>query len=209
MKILVYVVVYTEVYLQIWRQKIYLLRLFRRKVYKCPYKVEWSKKYPVTKSNGNPYVFYCVSCKKSVACAHQDLSDLTAHCSRKIDKSFERAIKTTRNLRSLEGFETEANTNLTGQTVRAEVMHTNFMVQHNISFLTAEHLSPLYSQMFSDSKIAKNVKCSRTKTASILNYAMMPALKSSLLDIMKKQPYPLVNDGTSDTGLKKMNAVCC
>ena len=38
---------------------------------------------------------------------------------------------------------------------------------------------------------------------------MMPALKSLLLDIRKEQPYALVNDGTSDTGLKKMNAVCC
>ena len=37
----------------------------------------------------------------------------------------------------------------------------------------------------------------------------MPALKSLLLDIMKEQPYTLVNDGTSDTGLKKLNAVCC
>ena len=38
---------------------------------------------------------------------------------------------------------------------------------------------------------------------------MMPALKSSLLDIMKEQPYAVVNDATSDTGLKKMNAVYC
>ena len=110
---------------------------------------------------------------------------------------------------SLKGFETEADANLAGQTMRAEVMHTNFMVQHNISFLTAEHLSPLYAQMFRDSKIAKTFKCSRIKTASILNYAMMPALKSSLLNIMKEQLYALVNDGTSATGLKKMNAVCC
>ena len=127
----------------------------------------------------------------------------------KIHKPFERAIKPTRNLSSLKAFETEADTNLAGQTIRAEVMHTNFMVQHNISFLTAEHLSPLYAQMFPDSKTAKNFKCSRTKTASILNYAMMSALKCSLLDTMKEQPYALVNDGTSDTGLKKMNVVCC
>ena len=31
MKILVYIVVHTEVYLQIWRQKIYLVCLFREK----------------------------------------------------------------------------------------------------------------------------------------------------------------------------------
>ena len=78
------------------------------------------------------------------------------------------------------------------------------MVLHNLSFLTAEHLSPLYAKMFPDSKIAQNFKCSRTKTTCILNEAMMPALKLSL----KEQPYALVNDGTSDTELKKMNSVC-
>ena len=110
---------------------------------------------------------------------------------------------------SLKCFETEADTNLVGQTIRAEVIHANFMVQLNISFLTAEHLFPLYAQMFPDSKIAKIFKCSRNKTASILNYAIMPALKSLLLDIMKEQFYALVTDATSDTRLKKMNAVCC
>ena len=62
------------------------------------------------------------------------LSDLTAHCSGKIHRSFGRAIKTTRNLRGLKGFETEADTNLVGQTIRAEVMHTNFMIHYKISF---------------------------------------------------------------------------
>ena len=37
----------------------------------------------------------------------------------------------------------------------------------------------------------------------------MPALKSLLLDIMKEHQNALVYDGTSDTGLKKINAVCC
>ena len=63
--------------------------------------------------------------------------------------------------------------------------------------------------MFPDSKIAKKIKCSRTKTGSIFNYAMMPALKSSLLDIMKEQLFTLVNDGSIGAGLTKMNAVCC
>ena len=63
--------------------------------------------------------------------------------------------------------------------------------------------------MFSDSKTAKNFKCSQTKRASMLSYAMMPALKSSLLGVMKEQLYALVNDATIDAGLKKMNAVCC
>ena len=146
---------------------------------------------------------------QTVSCAHQDLSDLTAHCSGKIHRSFERPLKTTRNLRGLKGFETEADTNLAGQTIRAEVMHTNFMVHYKISF---PYCWTFIAFICSDISWFKNsikiFKCSRTKTASILNYAMMPALKSLLLDIIK-QPYTLVNDGTSDTGLKKMNLVCC
>ena len=102
----------------------------KREVYKCTYKIEWSKKYPVTKSNGNPYAFYCVPCKKSISCAHQGLSDLTVHYNGKIHKSFKRAIKTTRNLCSL---------NLAGQTIRT------IMVEHNTSFLSAKHLLPLYA----------------------------------------------------------------
>ena len=52
---------------------------------------------------------------KIVPCAHQGLSDLTAHCSGKIHKSCERAIKTTRSMSSLKGFEAGADTNLAGQ----------------------------------------------------------------------------------------------
>ena len=41
--------------------------------------------------------------------------------------------------------------------VRAEVLHTNSIVQHNLAFLTADHMVPLYKKMFPDSQIAKNI----------------------------------------------------
>ena len=81
-------------------------------------------------------------------------------------------------------------------------------MQHNIPFLTADHLAPLYGKMFPDSRIAKNFRCRRTKTTTILNEAMKPAIKSELLNYMFEQPFALINDGSSDTGLKKMNALC-
>ena len=49
------------------------------------------------------------------------------------------------------------------------------LVQHNLSFLTAEHLSSLYSKMIPDSKIARDFKFSRTKTTAILNEAISPS----------------------------------
>ena len=62
--------------------------------------------------------------------------------------------------------------------------------------------------MFPNSKIAKNFKCSRTKTTAILNQAMYPSLKRTVVKCMRTQPFSLVNDGSSDSGIKKMNALC-
>ena len=81
----------------------------------------------------------------------------------------------------------------------AEVLHTNFIVQHNISFLTADHLAPLYRAMFPDSNIAKNFRYRRTKTTFILNNALYPKIKSDLVEYMSENPYVLVNDGSSDS----------
>lgn len=68
----------------------------------------------------------------------------------------------------------------------------------------------LFPKMFGDSKIAKTYACARTKTTCILNNAMMPELDSYITNYMsnKDNVYSLVNDGSSDTGLKKMNIAC-
>ena len=79
------------------------------------------------------------------------------------------------------------------------------MVQHNIPFAVADHLALLYQELFPDSKIAKNFKCSLTKTTCIVN--RLRGLRNQLTEYMKEKPFSLVNDGSSDTELKKMNAV--
>ena len=32
--------------------------------YKCEFKEEWLKQYPISRSDSNPYAFYCIPCKK-------------------------------------------------------------------------------------------------------------------------------------------------
>ena len=44
---------------------------------------------------------------------------------------------------------------LSEQFIKATLLHTNFTVQRNISFLTAEHLSRLYLKIFPDSKVSE------------------------------------------------------
>ena len=37
---------------------------------------------------------------------------------------------------------------------------------------------------------------------------MTPALKTELVNYMIEHPFGLINDGSSDSGVKKMNAMC-
>ena len=47
----------------------------------------------------------------------------------------------------------------------------------------------------------------RNKTTCIMNQAMRPLVQNELTEYMKEELFSLLNDGSSDTGLKKMNAV--
>ncbi len=83
------------------------------------------------------------------------------------------AIKNNRSISSLFQSSSNNSDSLCQATTTAEILHTNFIVQHNMSFLTADHMTHLYPKMCPDSKIAKQFACSRTKTSCILNDAMM------------------------------------
>ena len=120
-------------------------------LYDSHYKEEWTESYPVGPVNGNTGAFCCIPCKKSVSCTHQGLGDVKQHCLGKAHIQNVNAIAQSRKI----SFK-PANTNDEKQ-IRAEVLHTNFIVQHNISFLTADHIQPLYRAMFPDSNIAKNL----------------------------------------------------
>ena len=105
-------------------------------------------------------------------------------------------------------FTSTASDEVNDSVIRAEVMHTNFIVQHNLSFLTADRLAPMYSKMFPDSKIAQKFRCAWTKKTAILNNAIRPALHESLVTYMQNRPFSIWNDGSSDSGIKQMNPVC-
>ena len=54
------------------------------------------------------------------------------------------------------------------QAIRAEVLLSGFLVEHNLPFATADHMSNLIKSTFLDSQIASKYKCGRTKTSHIL-----------------------------------------
>ena len=119
-------------------------------------------------ADGNLHAFYCLPCKKTVSCKHQWLADVKAQCAGRVHLSFEKAVNITQKLDAMMRSSSSSSL-LKEQVIRVELFHTNFILHHNLSLLTAEHLPPLYVKMLLDSKVAKNFKCSRIKSTYILN----------------------------------------
>ena len=81
------------------------------------------------------------------------------------------------------------------------------LAHHNIPLATMDHLSPLFRDIFPDSKIAKGFAAARTKTSCIVNMALRPHFEESLVSHMRGNPFSLAIDGSNDNGLEKMNPV--
>ena len=148
------------------------------------YKREWENTYSNVEANGNKNAFYCILCKRNITCHHMGLGDVKQHCRTLHHKTMEKSVKNTRKVHSF--FTSTASEEVNDSVIRAEVMHTNFIVQHNLYFLTADHLSPMYSKMFPDLKIAKTFRCARTKTTAILNNAIFPSITGTFSYISAK-----------------------
>jgi len=87
------------------------------------------------------------------------------------------------------------------QVTRAEVKVTNFLVQHNLPLAVADHLGPLFRDIFPDSKITKSYGTARTKSTSILNGALAPHYREQLVSAMLKEPFAVAIDGSSDNSI--------
>ena len=108
----------------------------------------------------------------------------------------------------MKGFLKSNDSKFDEQVLNAEVMMTNFLVQHNISLLTADHLSSLFKEVFPDRKIAKKYAARRKKTTAILNKSLAPHCLNYIVEHCKVHPYSVGTDGSNDTGIEKMNPIC-
>ena len=84
---------------------------------------------------------------------------------------------------------------------------TEFLAEHNQPFATADHLGPLFRNIFADSNIAKAYSCAKTKASCILNNATAPKLQEALANQMKAICFNIATDRSNYQGLEKINPV--
>ena len=133
------------------------------------------------------------------------MKDVKDHCNKETHKANVNASKTQSSMTS---FIKSNDSNLDKQVLNAEVMVTNFLVQHNIALLTAYHLSSRFKNAFPDSKIAQKYSSRRTKTTAIINKSFAPHCAEYVVEHCKASVYSVGTDGSNDTGLEKMNPIC-
>ena len=94
-----------------------------------------------------------------------------------------------------------------GTVARAEVMATNFLIQHNLPISTSDHMGPLFRAMIADSEIAKHYGCGRTKTSAIINKTLGPHCHEYEVNHIRTHLLSLGIDGSRDTDVEKMNSM--
>ena len=177
----------------------------KHKFYKRKFNHTWMESYLVQGVSGDPYKFFCIPCCKKLSCDHEGLKDVTDHCKKESHKA---NAESSKKQSSVTSFLTSNDSNLDKQVLNAEVMVTNFLVQHNITLLTVDHLTLLFKGAFPGSKIAKKYASRLTKTTAIINKSFAPHCLDYIVEHCKSHPYSVATDSSNDTGIEKMNPIC-
>ena len=103
----------------------------------CRFKHTWKKNFPIT-SAPDESAFYCIPCKKTVSCSHQGEAHVKRHCKTPTHIRFARALTNQPKISTALPSTKEGRNK---DVINAEVLMTNFIIQHNIPFAASDHLT--------------------------------------------------------------------
>jgi len=84
------------------------------------------------------------------------------------------------------------------QVQKAEIKLSGFLAEHNISFLSIDHLEPLLKDIFPDSKICQQMKLKRTKATNIIKNVFAPTEKDLLTKKLNSIKFSVMIDESTD-----------
>ena len=129
------------------------------------------------------------------------LGDVRIHCSTSAHKT---SVKLWNKQTTL-SFSNNQDLSFQNKVTRAEVIVSNFVVQHNLPMATADHLELVFKTIFPDSKIASSYSSAITKTTTIVNEDFVTHCHSFIVQHCQNYQYNCGTDGSRDTGIQKLN----
>ncbi|KAF9821521.1 hypothetical protein SFRURICE_014285 [Spodoptera frugiperda] len=137
----------------------------KRKKYLQYYRKEWEEEFPgwlQDSRKGESYA-YCKSCNKDINIT-SGKDAIKKHSSSQAHSVSSKNIKSQPKISSFTVTKTQTSDILIKQ---GEIRLASFVAEHNLPFTIMEHLPKLMQAVCPDSKIAKEINCSSTKTHDI------------------------------------------
>ena len=155
---------------------------------------EYSTKFSFIRPSVNgPTFANCTICKNDLNIAHGGIDDIRKHiATQKHKKNFECVQKCP----SVMNFMQKADEAALAA-IKAEVIHSLWLVENNLPIATADTSSKTLKRMFPDSQLANKFACGRTKTTAIVK-TLAYDRTSSLINIIRNNPFALSTDGSND-----------
>lgn len=103
--------------------------------------------------------------------------------------------------------ELRGTASFTDQVTRAEVLFSQFITEHNLSFAIGDHLTKLVKSAFPDSKIAEKFTLGHTKAACIIKKALAPYYMDKVLPVAREGPITIMMDESNKRSDDKACAI--
>ena len=156
----------------------------------CKYQSEWRNS-GVLPSRKGPTFALCESCG---VVGHGGLNNVRKHFA---TSKHQEMLKATSSTMSLKSFFRPSP--VEESITRAEVLFANFIAEHNLPFMLADHFTHLASAMFPDGQVAKGFRCASTKTTCIVKGALNPYFSEAVTTLCRESPFSILCDEGSDT----------
>ena len=162
-------------------------------------KFRWTWELPpyIAESTKGEKFAFCKLCNSHFSVSHGGFHDITRHTN---GLAHGQRLKDAQGTTSIASAFSQSHADTSAKVISAEIMMSQFIAMHNLSFQTADHFSDLVSAMFPDSKIAAGFSCKHTKTKAIICDAIEPHLKKPVIDVARASPFNLLCDESNERG---------
>jgi hypothetical protein len=159
----------------------------------CKYHSEWRSHDVLPSRKGSTFAL-CESCGVDINIGHGGVNDVRKHLTTTKHQELRKATSSSKRLKAF-----FRQSPLEESITRAEVLFANFLAEHNVPFMLADHYTHLASAMVPDSQVAKEFRCAATKTTCIIKGALNPYFSEPVVTLCKHNPFSILCDEGSDT----------
>lgn len=153
-------------------------------------------------SKKGPTHFFCRYCSNDYVCGK---AEILKHMNTKKHEKFMKDSKTCQRIDTL----TSSSPAFQDQkrAKENEIRIASFLIEHNISFNTADHLVFLIKHLHTDKNSMNMTSCGRTKATKIITNVTGSYGKETILSILRTTKFSLIIDESTDIGTIKNLAV--